>query len=85
MTRLLITLFIGLVFIVCFDVKPILSATVFKDGKISSSKKAKPSDGLVVNHGRLSSKFIFRGKGHLHSYFISWKWQGMEASVELGG
>ena len=70
MMRLLITLFVGLVFVVSFDVKPILSATVFKDGKISSSKKTKPSDGLVVN-GRLSSEIHFAGKGPPPRLFLS--------------
>ena len=70
MTRLLITLFVGLVFVVSFDVKPILSATVFKDGKISSSKKAKQSDGLVVN-GRLSSKIHFAGKRPTSTVILS--------------
>ncbi len=70
MTRLLITLFVGLVFVVCFDVKPILSATVFKDGKISSIKKAKPSYGLVVN-GRLSSEIHFAGKRPTSTVILS--------------
>ncbi len=70
MARLLITLLVGLVFVVCFDVKPILSATVFKDGKISSSKKTEPSDGLVV-HGRVSSEIHFSEKGpHPRSFYL---------------
>ena len=70
MTRLLITLFVVLVFVGCFDVKPILSSTVFKDGKISSSKKVKPSDGLVVN-GRLSSEIHFATKRPTSTVILS--------------
>lgn len=59
--RILIKLFVALAFVVCVESNPALSATVFKDGKISSSPSTSSSKKIPLE-GKLSDEAFTKSK-----------------------